>query len=463
MGQKVSLQLSFANFTPYKWERASNEPGLLSCWELPEAVEPYSVTKSDPIQFPSDSVTEHGINVDSIEVLSQKPLCNPITTYNFVDEKGESRKIEICGSLESKTIFAVVIFPTQNTNDKTVNLMYIENNQWQGTFSFAMFYDGKNYLTNLHSQKNWMADNISLIGGKTLGQICIPGSHDSGMSKCVAGTTMSNCANTQNHTNSVNKQLELGVRFFDIRPIIGGGEYHTGHYTKAADLSWQGSRGQSMAEIISDVNQFTSEAKGELIILNLSHDLNTDVGNMSYRPFVSSEWNQLLSMLKDEQTGIRNLYRNSKQDVDLTNETLIDLIGKGSKVMIVIEAEDYSGIEFDDCFFKFESVKRFDKYADTNDFNQMMNDQFEKLKANSQKYFLLSWTLTLSAWECVIDGIRIPVETILELANEANRKIWTDLYGKSLANDSCLKPNIIYMDNIVDSSQVLLCLKIAEA
>ena len=123
MGQKVSLQLSFANFTPYKWERASNEPGLLSCWELPEAVEPFSVTKSEPIQFPSDSVTEHGINVDSIEVLSQKPLCNPITTYNFVDEKGERRKIEICGSLESKTIFAVVNFPTQNTNDKTVDLI----------------------------------------------------------------------------------------------------------------------------------------------------------------------------------------------------------------------------------------------------------------------------------------------------------------------------------------------------
>ena len=119
----------------------------------------------------------------------------------------------------------------------------------------------------------------------------MPGSHDAGMSTLTSGTAMGTRANVITQTQSIGGQLNAGSRYFDIRPVISAGQYVTGHYGRIEQLgvvTWQGGNGQSIDSIISEINAFTA-CNQELIILRLSHDLNTDVGNEGYRSFTQHE------------------------------------------------------------------------------------------------------------------------------------------------------------------------------
>ena len=122
--------------------------------------------------------------------------------------------------------------------------------------------------TNIGDMSSWMQDSMSTIGTKTLNDMCIPGSHDSGMSVSNNGTIGAAPCNTQTQTQSILGQLNLGARYFDIRPIVGSGQYFTGHYSHVNSvLGMQGARGESIPDIISDINNFTA-TNNELIILN---------------------------------------------------------------------------------------------------------------------------------------------------------------------------------------------------
>ena len=79
-------------------------------------------------------------------------------------------------------------------------------------------------------------------------------------------------------------QLRAGARYLDIWPVISHADYYTGHYTKTDQAGWQGSAGQSIDEVIDNVNDFTA-SNSELIILYLSHSANTDT---DYSPFEAS-------------------------------------------------------------------------------------------------------------------------------------------------------------------------------
>lgn len=75
---------------------------------------------------------------------------------------------------------------------------------------------------------------------------------------------------------SVYGQLVSGSRFLDIRPVVAGGKFATGHYSMVGKaVGWQGMNGERIKDIIADVNRFTADNR-ELVIINLSHDIDTD-------------------------------------------------------------------------------------------------------------------------------------------------------------------------------------------
>jgi hypothetical protein len=163
---------------------------------------------------------------------------------------------------------------------------------------------------------DWMQANIGTLGNNTLRELCIPGSHDAGMSKINGHTYFANACNTLTQTEDIAAQLLLGARFFDLRPVIADGEdyFYTGHYSKidfGLGHTYQGADGQPFDSIIRDINFFTQgtlnqapRGNSELIVLNLSHDLDTTLGNASYAPFTQTDWDRLLGKL----SAIRNLF-----------------------------------------------------------------------------------------------------------------------------------------------------------
>jgi hypothetical protein len=136
---------------------------------------------------------------------------------------------------------------------------------------------------------DWMQSNLNSFGCQPLRRLCMPASHDAGMSKLDGKTETSTTQNTVTQNLDIAGQLTYGARYFDIRPVIGGGIFKTGHYSKY-DCCWNGGNGQSIDDVISQVNSFLAQNQ-ELVILDLSHAYDSDTG---YNELTQDEWNQLI-------------------------------------------------------------------------------------------------------------------------------------------------------------------------
>jgi hypothetical protein len=302
----------------------------------------------------------------------------------------------------------------------------------------------------------WMQRNLVHIGGQTLRTLCIPGSHDTGMSVLNGGTAFATKDNCITQKRDIGGQLALGNRFFDIRPCVSAGKFVAGHYSDTGNdvLKWQGGNGQSLADVISQVNAYTAQ-HAELIIIDISHCYNTDTD--PYRDFNADEYKRCFQQLQ----GLTHLYASSASDI--TQVTLQELIGSGQAAVVVIVEDnvDMTGFTGNGFFLKSGDNNNFvNEYSDSDDENTMATDQIAKLiryRPTPQALpFLLSWTLTQTAIEAVLGP------SILTLADRAN----SILFSKMVYHVSRLVyPNVVYIDGIddTDSLELSLCISLLAA
>ncbi|MCP4108618.1 MAG: hypothetical protein GY749_24230 [Desulfobacteraceae bacterium] len=297
-----------------------------------------------------------------------------------------------------------------------------------------------NTTKRVYEPKSWMKDNIKALQFMKLRELCIPGAHDAGMSVRGTGTAGAFECNVVTQKNSILGQLNLGVRYFDIRPVISSGKYYTGHYSDVPVAGWQGANGQSIDSIVSEINQFTNTQR-ELVILYLSHDLDTDSGR-SYQQFTQEQYDGLCTKLE----GING--RASSDYPTFLDLSLGELIGgdANQSLVIVIADPSRSGVvaKAGSGIWDKSKLEVYDKYSDTNDLNKMIDDQLTKMKGG-HGYFLLSWTLTQSPIQATTCELPFGGSSILELAGIANAALRGHLMP---AITSTVYPNIIYLDGI---------------
>lgn len=302
------------------------------------------------------------------------------------------------------------------------------------------------HFSSVHPPSNWMQSNISTLGPRPLKHVCMPGSHDAGMNVLDGTTAFATAENTQTQTVSIANQLLLGARYFDLRPVIASGQYKTGHYSDLDVVGWQGADGQSFAQIIDQLNSFMA-SNHELIILNLSHAYNTDVGR-DYRVFNQDEWTALFQQM----SAIQYLFASTTSD--FTTLPLSQFIGNGQAAVAVIVQPDSSIPNFtfgpyaNQGFYLYSAFNVYNNYADVDNLSDMSNDQLGKMRtvrtSPDAQSLLLSWTLTQAAGD-IVGGI-----SILDLANMANSAIFTELPP---AISKTTYPNILFIDNF-DSSDI---------
>lgn len=441
MGQGGRVTL--VNGTSYDWSlnSSANNEYQMASWDWPSTVKAgqsvvvYVEWKQGPFTNLADTQGNAQYKISG-------------TSHNFT--------IQARSSSDSTSGFRIQI---AFTDLATVNLGSgsIVNLGWahDGQMTFVLAgVEGKFVSTNMPT--DWMQQTLGTIGYRALRHVCIPGTHDAGMSVLGSHTVFINNGNVLTQYTSIGNQLNLGSRYLDIRPCISSGKYVTGHYSSVDAgpyKGWQGANGQSIADIINDLNAFTAKNK-ELVILNLSHAYNTDAGNNNYPDFNQAQWDGLLQQLA---SGVQNLFV-SPGDYDLTNLTISQFIG-GSKaaVVIVVEPGNISlGFYAGKGFYTYGQVNAWNKYADSNDVNQMISDQTTKMKNNrqnpNQSYFLLSWTLTQNGTQAFLG-----TPSILDLANQANPRVHVELLR------SCSKqtyPNIIMVDGMKDSDVAALAVAV---
>lgn len=298
------------------------------------------------------------------------------------------------------------------------------------------------WWSNSGTYTDWMQQSMGSLANRTLKHICMPGSHDAGMTKYSPGTIGTNFANTQTQYLNWYDQLMAGSRFFDLRPVISNGQWVAGHYSDL-DGIWLGGNGQSVADIITQTNDFTAKYK-EFVIINLSHTLDTD---NNYKDLTQAQWNNLFDTLK----GINNRYTvPNAGNTDFTSKVLGDFITDRASVFIFAQLP--SGISLgtyaDQGFYTSTNFPYFDSYSNTNNLETMKTDQFAKLHGNrnivsdpsalKDTFHTLSWTLTQQP-EDVLNFDK----AIMNMAAEAFDNLVSDAWNAFTPQSF---PNVLFVD-----------------
>ncbi|KAH7106736.1 PLC-like phosphodiesterase [Auriculariales sp. MPI-PUGE-AT-0066] len=418
--------IALVNGGSYTWNLGGTSKYQMNAWSWPSTIAPYSVSR---VYIEFDTTIGRTKSDDAGEA-----------TYTLA---GTSFAFQI--QARSKSGFNLQVVLTG---------MSTKNNAQGSTISLGWKHDGvvnwvlsgaDNRFTSSRPPANWMEANMGDIGGLTIRQLSVPGSHDAGMSRITGGTAFGRDCNSLTQTANIAGQLAAGSRYFDVRPVITGGLFSTGHYTGDASVldTFQGANGQPISEIISQVNAFTASNK-ELVVINLSHSLNTDVGTSNYRSFNQDEWNRVLTQLM----GLNNLLVASSlpsgfnaTSGDLSALKLNQLIGGRAAVVLVVEnGADLSSWFGKGVFSYGQYGGVYNSYSDSNNKDTVRNDQIDKLVNQHGTLHLVSWTSTQDSTQAVLCS-----KSILDLASDVNPLLYTDLIN-AVSPTRNIVPNILYVD-----------------
>ncbi len=191
--------------------------------------------------------------------------------------------------------------------------------------------------------KKWMSLNLSWLGEHPIQDILwLPGSHDAGINKVTSfsGTQVSS-DNVQTQTTDIRGQLELGARWFDIRPHRrDDGSWWCGHYGNINVYGWSGGTGLKIEEVMDQASKFVSDYP-ELVVLRFTH-VQSAVDGHNIED--ENQQKQLLKLIH----SYPSIYKNQTGAINLMKKPLKDYIHAGDKtgkIIITTRRVDGPGIE----------------------------------------------------------------------------------------------------------------------
>ena len=413
MAPSQSGNLSIINATPFVWEQSFQHVSQMPQWDFPTKINP------------GDQ-----ISVSAAWGADQESSILARTNYTIALDDDTSVGFQFQAHISNDGPQFQVFWnnastfgnpPGTNTSlgfSEDANTPFILSGQMEESFESS------------NPPQNWMHQNLPSIGCLPLNRICMPASHDAGMSHLNGHTALVNNEDTLTHFTDISGQLSAGFRYFDIRPVIADGKFATGHYSKYLGR-WIGGNGQSIVSIISQINAFLDEHH-ELVILDLSHTFDTDHG---FSSLTQPQLNALFTRMLD----LKYRYIAPSHVSDLSSSTLNDLIADGPAVLVIADngpANEHMevGSYSDKGFYLGATLGVFNSFADTDDVADMVEDQISKMIAQSSKdgMFLLSWTLST-------------IVNVRQTALKAHAALFTDLWPSMTKNSF---PNLIMLDGI---------------
>ncbi len=499
-GQGGLIQIT--NGTPHTWNQSHQGSYQMNTWDFPATIAP-----GDSATYYIEFDTSIGITTtddigDVTYELGDTGLSFSITA--FVTET----KIEHLFSPDEITLHfnGKVDYTNLDVRDADNNPYIIEFTFDPGSVDHKkgvkeiVLVGKEGYFPSLTKPIDWMQKTLEdSIGEMKLGQITIPGSHDAAMST-LTGHNFGTNENTITQRATIYNQLIAGSRYIDLRPVYReiDGYFTSGHYQDQSldgllnkAYKWLltqhgpdyllpahtfkglptvdlGGTGQSIADIISDINAFTQQYK-ELVILNLSHDRYIDAASMG-REFTQPEWDNLLQQLAD----LNHLFVVDETQRDLSQLTMNDYLkpnGTSSAAVVVIVDNDDTPVTLDNGFYPLEFFSPYNCYSNTDEASTMASYQGKVLdNANKDSlYSMASWTLTMPAWKAAMSSVATlgglmdseffevlsPVAalsaeafgSVLDLADLANTNVTNPLFNLTREHGP---PNIIYFDSVTD-------------
>ncbi|KAF3810801.1 hypothetical protein GCG54_00002978 [Colletotrichum gloeosporioides] len=165
--------------------------------------------------------------------------------------------------------------------------------------------------------QQWMQLHNATLGNLPLKHITLPSSHDAGTSyvhnNLRTELGLDDMVLTQ--TRSILDQLNLGVRYLDIRPVLtsksstqDAPSWHCGHYTNVGDaVGVQGASCVPIQKVVDDINTFTRK-NPELVVIHIKRTQRIHIspatssdplgGKSTEREPTQREWEDFFGLLK---------------------------------------------------------------------------------------------------------------------------------------------------------------------
>ena len=378
--------ITLANNTTHDWKLWSDMSWEMN-WNFPKTI---------------NAGTSVRVYVERINIKSARGSVSYITN-------GFCEKFEIQTKKEPEFVLEI---NRGHPSGKTVPIKWMPN----GEMLFTLGGCHPKYVT-YDGPVSWMQNSLKFLGERSLREICMPGTKNSGMS--TVGTHSPNVStfSLKSQCVSVGGQLEFGVRYFDIKPVLSAEGFHAGNYTNVRG-TFCGGIGQPIESIILEVNAFTAKNK-EVIILDISQDLNVKDG---FREFGQEEWNRLLAQLM----SIKNLFLHPNPMVDLTQLRLRELIGGAKAAVIVVIRPTRHQVELgrfqNKGIYVAGNFPMCGECSISNTEQDLTDDQIWKMRSfkfvPNASYFLFHWSLYLTDFQA-FSGTK----TVMALSEEVNDKI----------------------------------------
>ncbi|HEX4302046.1 MAG TPA: hypothetical protein VHZ78_04595 [Rhizomicrobium sp.] len=277
----------------------------------------------------------------------------------------------------------------------------------------------------------WLSESLNKYGSRTLKELVLPGSHDSGMYSPHFCMRMGGPSTTKTQNDPVSTQLANGCRFFDIRVVAGhvfnapGGDYYTHHSDKL-----MGCLGESIDDVLGAIRGFL-QSHAELVILKLSHFEEFSEGmHTGFLGIVESSLSGCLPQLPEScklaHVPLRRLLARSDGSIKGTAIVLhSDLWGARksahSSFFLCRDQEDGAANQ------AAADIVLFDKYSNSSDAETVMSGQIkyllnqdipkdaDKAAGNHQdRLFLVSWTITEGGFNQALGAAVDTAMSILE-------------------------------------------------
>lgn len=314
------------------------------------------------------------------------------------------------------------------------------------------------YASLRHDRSGWMRWIYNTIKDRPVRHLFLPGTHDSGMSKITNKIrSIGNSFNTQNQGINIYDQLRAGARWFDLRvgsvhddnnPARNLG-FHTLHVSDETATVCIGNSGESLDEVISEINLFTRENPGELIFLSVRYLIGRyetpDRGPIYWD---AKLWNDFLSKIR----RVNNRCPNLDTSVPFQNQPASYFMdrndGKGC-VIFLLNGQNLKDVPKEavgDGLYAQNRIGVRDHWSNIQDINALAPDQisnWKELKRGGDKDF---GQFHIAQWLATPNAV---ASTAYSLQGFAIQQVNPALYWAGVAGMSPESwPNVMMVDYI---------------
>lgn len=307
-----------------------------------------------------------------------------------------------------------------------------------------------------HGPGNWQKGIYSTIKDRKVKHVYMPGTHDSGMST-ISGDLVSigTSVNTQTQGINLYDQMRAGARLFDLRVGTVHPNDHLDQYSyyvmhvsdERADVAI-GNTGETLDQVISEINRFTSENPGEMIFLRLRYLIGIrklPVGGPVF--WTAAIANEFFGKLKQINNRCPNLDQNVQFGEQPASYFMDQNGGKGCVLFLLNGANLQAGVPNDspgDGLYKDSMMNVWDNWSNLPDTTKMANDQVAKWKTVGRSGSFNNDQFLIDQWLVSADAITTTALSIQDIAIQPTNPA---LYWMGLNN---MSPEVFPTVSLVD-------------